>query len=104
MIELVTKDNIEQAAAVHAAAWRESHRDICTAEFVALHTAQRQVKYLQDQIDKGAAVYLMSVSGRPLGVVSVCGDVIGDLYVLPEEQGKGSGTKLLRFAMERCLH
>jgi GNAT superfamily N-acetyltransferase len=102
MIELVTQDNIIQAAEVHAASWRESHRAICSAEFVALHTAERQMRYLQSRMEKGACVYLLSVSGRPVGVVSVLGDVIGDLYVLPDEQGRGYGTQLLRFAMERC--
>ena len=39
---------------------------------------------------------------KPVGIVSVEGDVIGDLYVLPDEQEKGYGTRLLRFAMGQC--
>ncbi|MBR5010786.1 MAG: GNAT family N-acetyltransferase, partial [Clostridia bacterium] len=39
---------------------------------------------------------------EPVGVVSVNGSLIEDLYVLPEKQNMGYGTSLLRFAMERC--
>ena len=53
-------------------------------------------------IETGAAVYLLSDNGRGVGTVSVRGNLIGDLYVLPEEQRKGYGTELLRFALERC--
>ena len=102
MIELVTDVNIVRAAEVHAASWRDSHRDICNEEFIALHTTERQTSYLLKQIEQGAIIYLFTDSGRPVGIVSVCGNVIGDLYVLPEEQGRGYGTQLLRFAMEKC--
>ena len=102
MIKLVTDPNIIQAAEIHAISWRESHRDICSEAFIALHTTDRQVGYLREQIDKGAAVYLLSDSGKGVGIVSVKDDVIGDLYVLPSEQWKGYGTTLLRFAMEKC--
>ena len=102
MIEPVTPDNLIQAASVHAASWRESHRTICTEEFIALHTTERQAGYLQKLMDGGASVYMLSDGGRPVGIVSLQEDVIGDLYVLPDEQGKGYGTHLLRFAMERC--
>lgn len=102
MIELVTNANIGQAAEVHAISWRESHRDICTEEFIAAHTTERQVRYLKSQLDNGAEIYLMSDKTRPVGIVSLLGDVIGDLYMLPDEQGRGYGTKLLRFAMEKC--
>jgi GNAT superfamily N-acetyltransferase len=37
-----------------------------------------------------------------VGVVSVKGSLIENLYILPEEQRKGYGTKLLFFAMEKC--
>ena len=34
-------------------------------------------------------------------MVSVAGREIGDLYVLPDRQGCGYGTRLLQFAMAR---
>ena len=102
MIESVTRDNLTQAASVHALSWRESHSDICTAEFIALHTTERQTRYLQGLMDRGASVYMLSDGEEPVGIVSVEGGVIGNLYVLPEEHGKGYGTQLLRFAMGKC--
>ena len=40
-IERINKRTLLLAAEIHAASWRESHRDICSPEFVALHTAER---------------------------------------------------------------
>lgn len=42
MITKVTEENLMQAAAVHAKAWRASHAFFCSPEFVSAHTAQRQ--------------------------------------------------------------
>ena len=103
MIELVNSANIRQAAEVHAISWRESHRDICSEEFIAVHTTERQIEYLKSQMKKGAAIYLLSDAGKPVGIVSIRDDVVGDLYVLPDQQGRGYGTQLLRFAIEKCV-
>ena len=103
MINLVCDANIRQAAEVHAISWRESHRDICSEEFIAVHTTERQIEYLKSQMKKGAAIYLLSDAGKPVGIVSIRDDVVGDLYVLPDQQGRGYGTQLLRFAIEKCV-
>lgn len=44
----------------------------------------------------------MLVDDLPVGVVSVNGCLIEDLYVLPEKQRQGYGTKLLQWAIEQC--
>ena len=101
MIVPVDKTNLYEAAAVHAAAWRESHRAFCSPAFVEAHTAERQAAYLQRKLDENSRIFLL-IEEKPLGVVSVTEDLIEDLYVLPEEQGKGYGTKLLRYALGVC--
>ena len=42
------------------------------------------------------------IADKPIGVVSVTGNLIEDLYILPDYQHQGFGTRLLRFAMEQC--
>ncbi len=101
MIEPVTADSLTEAAKIHSASWKESHKGFCTPEFVALHTPERQKSYLEAEIAKGNRVYLLT-DHKPVGIVSVCGSLIGNLYVLPEEQNKGYGTKLLAFAVCHC--
>ena len=39
---------------------------------------------------------------EPTGIVSVKDSLIEDLYILPQKQRMGYGTKLLQFAMEHC--
>ena len=97
----VDETNVNEAGIVHALAWQESHRLFCTAEFVAKHTPERQTEYLRTKRAAGAKVFLL-VTNRPVGVVSVTGSCIEDLYILPDEQGRGLGTRLLRFAMGQC--
>jgi len=102
MIQLVTENTIYQAAVIHSAAWQQSHRGFCTPEFVAIHTPERQMEYLQSVVNQGARLYMLSADGTPVGIVTVLDHLIENLYVLPEEQNKGYGTRLLRFAVEQC--
>ena len=44
----------------------------------------------------------MLVEDRPVGVVSITGSLIEDLYILPEMQNKGYGTELLKYAISLC--
>ena len=102
MIIPVDETNVLQAAAVHATAWRDSHRAFCTPEFIELHTTDRQRKYLCDKIDGGTKVFML-VDERPVGIVSITGGLIEDLYVLPEYQHRGYGTRLLDWAVSCCM-
>lgn len=100
-IEAVTERNVDLAGSVHAIAWQDSHRAFCAPDFIALHTPERQTGYLLEKMHRGASVYLLT-EGEPIGIVSVTGSLIEDLYMLPQYQNRGYGTKLLRFAMQRC--
>ena len=101
MITEVDDRNLTQAAEVHSVSWRESHRSFCTPEFVALHTPERQRDYIRGKMEAGSRFFLLT-KDAPVGIVSVKGSLIEDLYVLPEAQGKGLGTQLLRYAAARC--
>lgn len=101
MIVPVDQENLKEAATVHSLAWQESHRSFCTPEFVNLHTPERQEGYLKSKMETGSKVYLL-LEDKPVAIVSVTGSLIEDLYVLPEKQNQGYGTKLLLFAMEKC--
>lgn len=100
MIVPVTEDNLVLAAQVHAVSWRESH-GFCSPEFVALHTTQRQMAYLRDEIQRGKRLFLLEDDGV-VGIVSVCGHLIENLYVLPERHRMGYGTRLLWYAEDQC--
>ena len=101
MIFSVDNTNVYAAAGVHSASWRESHRSFCAPYFIARHTPERQREYIGKKMRSGSRFYML-VDGGPVGIVSVTGDLIEDLYVLPEKQGMGYGTELLRFAVEKC--
>lgn len=103
MIIPITEENISAAGAIHAAAWRQSHAAICSPEFVAAHTAQRQTEYLRREMAQGKQLWLL-LDPEPTGLVSLWGGLIENLYVLPEKQGLGYGRELLRFVMSQCSH
>ena len=44
----------------------------------------------------------MLVEEKPIGIVSVTNSLIEDLYVLPNMQNMGYGTKLLQYAIDQC--
>ena len=71
----VDSHNLIQAAEIHAISWRESHKEFCSAEFVAAHTTQRQISFLQEELDSGKKIYLLT-DHKPVGIVSVDGEGI----------------------------
>lgn len=58
--------------------------------------------YLRRELEQGKALFLL-IDEIPVGVVSVKGDLIENLYVLPACHRRGYGTRLLHFAEERCV-
>ena len=63
MIIPVDPSNLMDAAAVHAAAWRASHRAFCTPEFAESHTTERQAAYLQRKLDAKSRIFLLVDDG-----------------------------------------
>ena len=70
MILPVTRQNIHQAAVIHSESWKESHKDLCSAEFLEAHTPERQKSYLEAEMKQGAQIYML-VDQKPVGIVSV---------------------------------
>ena len=97
----VDQANLLQAATIHSVSWKESHRSFCTDDFIELHTPDRQREYLNSKMNNGARIYML-VEEEPIGIVSVTHGLIEDLYVLPDMQNMGYGTKLLQYAIEQC--
>lgn len=81
--------------------WSASHRKICSAESIALHTPQRQTEQLRREIAQGKSHFLLR-DNIAVGIMSVHESVIENLYVLPDRQGRGCGTTLLQFAINQC--
>lgn len=98
----VTGENVSQAGRIHSESWKESHRALCSPEFVEKHTPSAQAAFLRREMESGKNVYML-LDGDPVGIVSVAGNTIENLYVLPQEQRRGYGTALLRFAVSRCM-
>lgn len=92
---------LPEAGRIHSVSWQESHRAFCAPEFTALHTPERQQAYLKEKLDSGSRIFMLD-DDEPVGIVSVTGSLIEDLYVLPEYQRRGYGTALLHYAIRQC--
>ena len=97
----VDEASIADAGRVHSESWKESHRSFCSAEFVEKHTPSAQAEYLLREMNAGKSIYML-IDKYPVGIVSVHGSLIENLYVLPSEQRKGYGSQLLHYAIQRC--
>ena len=100
-ITKVDEANITDAGRIHSESWKESHRSFCSAEFVEKHTPSVQAEYLLREMNAGKRIYML-IDKYPVGIVSVHGSLIENLYVLPSEQRKGYGSQLLHYAIQRC--
>ena len=101
MIIPVDETNLFQAASIHSVSWKESHRAFCTPDFIEFHTPERQMEYLRKKMRSGTKLYML-VDEKPVGIVSVTGSLIEDLYIHPDMQNMGYGTALLQYAMDQC--
>lgn len=101
MIIRVSESEMMQAAIIHSVSWKASHMDICSPEFIELHTPERQYQFLKTTVENGAELYML-IEYKPIGIVSINKNIIENLYVLPDEHNKGYGTKLLMFAVDKC--
>ena len=101
MIVEVNGSNITSAAKIHSESWKESHKNFCSIDFIEQHTFERQEEYLRCEMKTGKKVYML-VENVPVGIVVVHESLIENLYILPDEQHNGYGTKLLLFAMWQC--
>lgn len=97
----VTEENLADAAKVRSLAWQDSHRAICSPEFVSAHTPTQQTEFLRREMAAGKRHWLRT-DGRPVGVVTVADNRIEGPYVRPDAQRKGHGNALLRLAMAQC--
>ena len=97
----VDEASIADAGRVHSESWKESHRSFCSAEFVEKHTPSAQAEYLLREMNAGKSIYML-IDKYPVGIVSVHGSLIENLYVLPSEQRKGYGSQLLHYAIRQC--
>ena len=97
----VDEGNIADAGRIHSESWKESHRSFCSAEFVEKHTPAAQADFLRREMNSGKTFYML-IDNYPVGIVSVHGSLIENLYVLPSEQRKGYGSQLLHYAIRQC--
>lgn len=101
MIIPVDENNITEAARIHSLSWKESHRSFCDPAFIELHSIAHQEEYIRNKMKEGSSFFMLIEDG-PVGIVSVTDSLIEDLYILPEMQNRGYGTRLLEFAMGKC--
>ena len=99
--ECRSEEDFSAAGAVLSEAWRASH-GFCGPDFLARHTPEERTEYLKVGSQQGKRVFTIANGGKVLGLVSLCGSEIGDLYVLPEAQGLGYGRLLLDFAVRQA--
>jgi len=104
MIAKVSKENIIDAAKVYMDSWKESHKNICSAEFIEKHDLNYMINFLSEKIKNGYLIFI-SYDNAPEGIVAInpTDEEISLLYVSPEKQGNGVGTKLLDFALSKCV-
>ena len=82
------------AVNVYRESWQESHRDICTPEFLEKRDYSGYLKGIQKDL---FGIY----DPELVGVFSLAGDNFGNLYIHPDHWRKGYGTACVQYAMER---
>ncbi len=104
MIIEVSEINIADAAKVYLKSWKDSHKKICSSEFIEKHNFNYMISYLSEKKKLGFYIFIDYIDEKPVGIVAINpkDEEICLLYVSPDEQNKGYGTELLNFAISKC--
>ena len=104
MIYSVDETNIADAAKVYMESWKDSHKEICSAEFIDKHDLNYMINYLKEKKEQKYDIFIDYNNEIPVGIVGInpADEEICLLYIIPEEQGKGFGKELLRYALSLC--
>lgn len=97
-IEEVTSETWRPLLAVYRESWRESHRHLCTPDYLERRDYNG---FLRNEVEAGKKLYFLQDEGS-VGMIALRGNEISDLYILPEWQNQGYGTALLRYVMAKC--
>ena len=106
MITEVNGSNIADAAKVYMESWKDSHKHICSSEFVEKHDLKYMIDFLKEKKNQKYDIFINYSNAVPVGIVGInpADEEICLLYVSPDEQGKGFGTELLDFALSKCMN
>lgn len=104
MILKISENNINDAALVYMDSWKESHKDICSLEFIEKHDFDYMHKYLSEKIENGYDLYINYFNNVPVGIIGInpADEEICLLYVAVNYQHMGFGDELLSFALAKC--
>ena len=100
MILNISPSFLDGAAEIYSISWITSHKDVCSDSFLIEHTPSFMKRKIEREIESGWEYYI-SLSPSPSGIVSIKGNEISSLYVLPSMERKGIGGELLSFAEEK---
>lgn len=82
-----------------AEVWLRSRR---AAEIPAsVHSDDDVRRWVSDILLARCDVWVALAAGRPVGLMALLGEELGQLYVAPEHQRHGHGTRLLQLAQTR---
>lgn len=101
MILNISPSFLDEAAEIYSISWITSHKDVCSDSFLIEHTPSFMKRKIEREIESGWEYYI-SLSPSPSGIVSIKGNEISSLYVLPSMEKKGIGGELLSFAEDKA--
>lgn len=96
-IRKLAQQEMKAAAAVHRAAF-----DQRLPWLAGLHTAEDDARYFADHLFPRAEVWGALAGEILVGIVVFHGEWLEQLYVMPDAQGQGIGTRLLQVAQASC--
>lgn len=98
-IRQLTLSEMEQAARIHQASF-----DHQLPWLAGLHTADEDAWFYRERVFTECSVWGAIDAGAIVGIIAFTPDWINQLYVLPEAQGYGIGSKLLAVAQADTAH
>lgn len=102
----MNEKNVTEAAICYNESWKSSHAKYFSHEFVDSHTADNTIEMLKKDNIGNRITFIAYDKGAAVGVVTIDKDLseLAHLYIAPEKQRQGIGTKLMEFAIKQMTN
>lgn len=99
----ISEKNITDAAECYAQSWKYAHSNFFSEEYLTNFTSERTLNILRKDNNADRISFLAYDKNNVIGFVTIDKErcEITHLYVRPDRQRQGVGTKLMEFAIKQ---
>ncbi|MDY4187128.1 MAG: GNAT family N-acetyltransferase [Candidatus Borkfalkiaceae bacterium] len=99
----MTEKNVDDVASCYVLGWKSSHEKLYDSDYVQAFSPEKTAAFLRKDQGLERITFVAYDKGKAVGFITIDKEKcdIPRLYVIPEKQRQGVGTKLIEFGIKQ---